>query len=241
MLDHVGFAVADYDRSKAFYEKALQPLGLRLLLEPAGQAAGFGAGDKATFGWRRRANRSADASTSLSGSSGASRLTSSTRSRSSGRKGQRATRGARHLSPRLLRRLRARSGWQQHRGRLPRPGVGRNYRGANHSRFAAARGAVARLLLRELNVPKQNSRFADRTRRHSSGCVKGEASRRCVRAAQWAVKSRLGLLRRRAARLHRLSLVPRAPCAPQAQAQFGWRARGRTQRGGRTCPRAGWL
>ena len=32
-LDHVGFAVADYQRSKAFYEKALAPLGLTLLTE----------------------------------------------------------------------------------------------------------------------------------------------------------------------------------------------------------------
>src|SRR5919197_5224340 len=31
-LDHVGFAVADYERSKAFYEKALAPLGLKLLM-----------------------------------------------------------------------------------------------------------------------------------------------------------------------------------------------------------------
>jgi catechol 2,3-dioxygenase-like lactoylglutathione lyase family enzyme len=42
MLDHVGFAVRDYDHSRAFYEKALAPLGLRILLEPQGQAAGFG-------------------------------------------------------------------------------------------------------------------------------------------------------------------------------------------------------
>jgi catechol 2,3-dioxygenase-like lactoylglutathione lyase family enzyme len=49
MLDHVGFAVHDYSRSKAFYEQVLEPLGLRLLHEPAGQAAGFGSGDKATF------------------------------------------------------------------------------------------------------------------------------------------------------------------------------------------------
>ena len=32
-LDHVGFAVADYTRSKAFYERALAPLGLTLLME----------------------------------------------------------------------------------------------------------------------------------------------------------------------------------------------------------------
>jgi len=42
MLDHVGFAVSDYERSKAFYERALAPLGFRLLVEFSGAAAGFG-------------------------------------------------------------------------------------------------------------------------------------------------------------------------------------------------------
>jgi catechol 2,3-dioxygenase-like lactoylglutathione lyase family enzyme len=45
MLDHVGFAVADYERSKAFYEKALAPLGLRLLMEFSGASAAFGKED----------------------------------------------------------------------------------------------------------------------------------------------------------------------------------------------------
>lgn len=49
MLDHVGFAVSEYDRSKAFYEKALAPLGLRLIMEPAGEAAGFGTAGKPWF------------------------------------------------------------------------------------------------------------------------------------------------------------------------------------------------
>jgi catechol 2,3-dioxygenase-like lactoylglutathione lyase family enzyme len=49
VLDHVGFAVRDYDRSRAFYEKALAPLGLRILLEPQGEAAGFGEDEKAFF------------------------------------------------------------------------------------------------------------------------------------------------------------------------------------------------
>ncbi len=49
MLDHVGFAVRDYGRSKAFYEKALAPLGLTLLMEPVGEAAGFGEDDKPSF------------------------------------------------------------------------------------------------------------------------------------------------------------------------------------------------
>lgn len=33
VVDHVGFAVADYGRSKAFYERALAPLGVTLLME----------------------------------------------------------------------------------------------------------------------------------------------------------------------------------------------------------------
>ena len=49
MLDHVGFAVSDYDRSKAFYEQALAPLGITLLLEPVAAAAGFGKDGKPFF------------------------------------------------------------------------------------------------------------------------------------------------------------------------------------------------
>jgi catechol 2,3-dioxygenase-like lactoylglutathione lyase family enzyme len=40
-------AVSDYDRSKAFYERALASLGLTLIKEPAGQAVGFGTAGKA--------------------------------------------------------------------------------------------------------------------------------------------------------------------------------------------------
>ena len=42
MLDHMGFAVKDYDRSKTFYEQALIPLGLSVLKDFPGAAAGFG-------------------------------------------------------------------------------------------------------------------------------------------------------------------------------------------------------
>ena len=49
MLDHVGFSVKDYARSKRFYEQALAPLGLTLIMEPMGRAAGFGAGGKPWF------------------------------------------------------------------------------------------------------------------------------------------------------------------------------------------------
>jgi catechol 2,3-dioxygenase-like lactoylglutathione lyase family enzyme len=49
VVDHVGFAVADYERSKAFYLTALQPLGVTLLMEFAGAAAGFGRDGRPSF------------------------------------------------------------------------------------------------------------------------------------------------------------------------------------------------
>ena len=41
-IDHLGLDVSDYERSKAFYERALAPLGLKLLMEPAPEVGGFG-------------------------------------------------------------------------------------------------------------------------------------------------------------------------------------------------------
>lgn len=49
VVDHVGFTVADYERSKAFYERALAPLGLTLLMEFSGAAAGFGRSGRPSF------------------------------------------------------------------------------------------------------------------------------------------------------------------------------------------------
>ena len=56
MLDHVGFAVADAERSKAFYEQALGPLGIGLIMsvtpeqtEAGGTAHGFGSDGKPFF------------------------------------------------------------------------------------------------------------------------------------------------------------------------------------------------
>src|SRR5262249_49500080 len=54
MIDHVGFSVSDYARAKAFYEKALAPLGYTVVMEAtapeSGQpAAGFGSGGKPDF------------------------------------------------------------------------------------------------------------------------------------------------------------------------------------------------
>jgi catechol 2,3-dioxygenase-like lactoylglutathione lyase family enzyme len=54
VIDHVGFPVADYARSKAFYTKALEPLGYALVMEVQQDdddtpAAGFGANGKPDF------------------------------------------------------------------------------------------------------------------------------------------------------------------------------------------------
>jgi catechol 2,3-dioxygenase-like lactoylglutathione lyase family enzyme len=54
MLDHAGFPVSDYARSKAFYLQALAPLGYVLVMEVQqdendSPAAGFGVGGKPDF------------------------------------------------------------------------------------------------------------------------------------------------------------------------------------------------
>lgn len=45
MIDHIGYRVSNYERSKAFYAKALAPLGYSLQME-YGKAGGFGANGK---------------------------------------------------------------------------------------------------------------------------------------------------------------------------------------------------
>lgn len=55
MIDHIGFPVTDYARAKAFYAKALAPLGYALVMEVGQEtgkgfrAAGFGTGSKPDF------------------------------------------------------------------------------------------------------------------------------------------------------------------------------------------------
>ena len=56
MIDHVGFAVADAERSRRFYEQALAPLGITLVMsvtpdqtEAGGTAHGFGSDGKPYF------------------------------------------------------------------------------------------------------------------------------------------------------------------------------------------------
>jgi catechol 2,3-dioxygenase-like lactoylglutathione lyase family enzyme len=47
-LDHIGINTTDFDRAKAFYGKALAPLGIALVME-YGKAAGFGRDGKPDF------------------------------------------------------------------------------------------------------------------------------------------------------------------------------------------------
>jgi catechol 2,3-dioxygenase-like lactoylglutathione lyase family enzyme len=55
MIDHVGFPVSDLARSKAFYLKALDPLGIGLIMElsakqtGSGSHCGFGAAGRPFF------------------------------------------------------------------------------------------------------------------------------------------------------------------------------------------------
>ena len=49
MLDHVGLVVSDYLRSKSFYEKALAPLGYKLMMEHGISGGGFGRDGKPDF------------------------------------------------------------------------------------------------------------------------------------------------------------------------------------------------
>ncbi|MBV8805226.1 MAG: VOC family protein [Sinobacteraceae bacterium] len=48
MIDHIGLAVSDYEKSKQFFSRALAPLGIQLVMEIEGWA-GFGKAGKPEF------------------------------------------------------------------------------------------------------------------------------------------------------------------------------------------------
>ena len=60
-LDHVGLDVSDYQASKAFYEQALAPLGMTLMMEPIERVGGFG--DDFPFFWIGQRGRGPDSGT----------------------------------------------------------------------------------------------------------------------------------------------------------------------------------
>jgi catechol 2,3-dioxygenase-like lactoylglutathione lyase family enzyme len=57
-IDHVGLDVSDYDASRAFYDKALAPLRLRLMMEPIERVGGYG--DDFPFFWIAQRGRGSD-------------------------------------------------------------------------------------------------------------------------------------------------------------------------------------
>lgn len=57
-LDHIGLDVSDYEASRAFYDKALEPLGMKLIMEPIADVGGYG--DDFPFFWIGQRNRGSD-------------------------------------------------------------------------------------------------------------------------------------------------------------------------------------
>ena len=129
MIDHIGFPVSDYERAKSFYLTALAPLDYALVMEVTQEqtghdpTAGFGANGKPDF-WiggegglnkaaacRDRRQRPRHRRCVLQGRHGGRRAR------------QRRAWNSRALSSELLRRLRTRPRWPQHRGGLPHAGM----------------------------------------------------------------------------------------------------------------------
>ena len=129
MIDHLGITVSDFDASKAFYDKAMAPLGASLLMmvppEYTGgvKVGGYGR-DRPTF-WMQEGERQKDhqhvAFTARSRAEVDAFYAAAIAAggRDNGGPGLRP-----HLSSELLRRLRLRSRRQQCRSRLPRSGIG---------------------------------------------------------------------------------------------------------------------
>ena len=150
MIDHIIFTVSDLSRSKAFYEQALAPLGMKATPEfPWGptkaRGVGFGGEDKEFFIVEgppikppfHIAFRAATRAEVKAFYAAALRLAGATMAR----------RVKRRTSCRLFRGLRLRSGWSQHRSGLSRAGIARTPRMV--SPFSAFLGVigVARSLL----------------------------------------------------------------------------------------------
>jgi catechol 2,3-dioxygenase-like lactoylglutathione lyase family enzyme len=54
MIDHIGLGVSDYEKAKAFYARALKPLGIAMIMEVGAErghnsACGYGKGRKPFF------------------------------------------------------------------------------------------------------------------------------------------------------------------------------------------------
>ena len=127
MIDHIGFSVSDYARAKAFYEKALAPLGYVVVMEVQqdahdAKACGFGIGGKPDFWIGGEGGLNKPVHIAIAAKDRASVDAFYKAAIAAGGDRQRRARHPRALSPELLRRVRARSRWAQHRGGVSRPG-----------------------------------------------------------------------------------------------------------------------
>ena len=143
MIDHVGFPVSDYARSKAFYEKALAPLGYTLIMEVQqnehdAKAAGFGANGKPDFWIGGEGGLNSAMHIAIAAKDRAAVDAFYKAALAAGAQGQRRARHPRALSSELLRRLRARSRRAQHRGGVPRAGVSRSLRSSPRKRGSSS-------------------------------------------------------------------------------------------------------
>jgi catechol 2,3-dioxygenase-like lactoylglutathione lyase family enzyme len=100
MIDHIGIPVSDVARSKQFFVAALAPLGYKVIMD-VGEAVGMGAEAGPDF-WFGKAKPGSPSS------------------RDRGRRTRQRKAGhSRAIPSELLRRIRVRSGRQQHRSRMP--------------------------------------------------------------------------------------------------------------------------
>ena len=135
MIDHIGFPVSDYPRSKSFYQKALAPLGYTLIMEIAetesgSPACGLAKTASPIFGSAARAGSRASCTWRSPPTIAQRLLPRGARSR---RHGQRRAGGASALSSELLRRLRARSRRAQCRGGVSLAGMSHDARASTAS------------------------------------------------------------------------------------------------------------
>jgi catechol 2,3-dioxygenase-like lactoylglutathione lyase family enzyme len=135
MLDHIGLTVADYGRSRAFFDAALKPLGVSVMMEVTAEQTGghahcgYGAEMKPFFWFGTGGPPTAGVHVAFTAKDRATVDAFYAAAMAAGGAGQRAAGDPRPLSSDLLRGLRPRSRRAQRRGGLPRAGLIQDFAG----------------------------------------------------------------------------------------------------------------
>ena len=120
MFDHVGVNVRDFERSRAFYRQALEPLGLQETMAfEEWKAAAFGPEGKYEFWVAQREPYGTGTHVAFSCDDRETVDAFHAAALAAGGTDNGPRRHPRALPPDLLRRVRPRPGRQQHRGGLP--------------------------------------------------------------------------------------------------------------------------